>query len=76
MLFDKAPGEKAEIERAFGVMQQKYHNMRFVLVEDPAILPSEVAETAISSIIVLRQPLFTDFLGIYDNVVITQREDG
>jgi hypothetical protein len=39
LLFDKAPDEVAEIERAFGVMQNKYHNMRFVLVEDPAILP-------------------------------------
>jgi len=76
ILFDKAPSEVSELVSAFGVMQNKHPNIRFALVEDPTVLPEEVAYQAVSSIILYRHPIFEKLLGAFENVVINHREDG
>ena len=43
ILFDKAPSDVTELERALGVMQNKYPNFRFALVADQSVIPEEVA---------------------------------
>ena len=76
ILFDKAPSEVTELVRALGDMQNKYPHIRFALVEDPKVLPEEVAYQAVSSIILYRHPIFESLLGAFENVVINHREDG
>ena len=76
ILFDKAPSEVTELVRAFGDMQNKFLNIRFALVEDPSVLPEEVAYQAVSSIILYRHPIFEQLLGAFEDVVINHREDG
>ena len=65
----------AELERAFGVMQNKYPNLRFALVADPSVIPEEIAKQAVSSIILYRHPIFEPLLGAYEDVIISYRVD-
>jgi hypothetical protein len=75
ILFDKAPSDVTEIERAFGVMQNKYPNFRFALVSDPSVLPEDIAQQAVSSIILYRHPIFEPLLGAFEDVIISYRVD-
>jgi hypothetical protein len=75
ILFEKAPSEVLELDRAFGVMQNKFPSLRFALVEDPSILPESIVYGAVSSVILYRHPIFEPVLGAFENVVINYRED-
>jgi thiol-disulfide isomerase/thioredoxin len=75
ILFDKAPSDVGELERAFGVMQNKFPNFRFALVADPSVIPEEIAKQAVSSIILYRHPIFEPLLGAYEDVIISYRVD-
>ena len=57
-------------------MQNKFPEIRFALVENSTVLPEEIANSAVSSIILYRHPIFEQLLGTFENVVINHREDG
>ena len=41
-----------------------------------SVLPYEVAYYAVSSVVVLRHPIFEEYVGLLENVIITHLEDG
>jgi hypothetical protein len=57
-------------------MQVKNPLIKFVLVEDSAVMPMETVMTAVSPIVLIRHPIFEPHLGYFENVIIAHREDG
>jgi hypothetical protein len=57
-------------------MQIKNPLIKFVLVEDSAVMPMETVMTAVSPIVLIRHPIFEPHLGYFENVIIAYREDG
>ena len=47
-----------------------------ILVNDSSVLPEVVKSKAISSIIIIRHPIFEEFGGLVEDVIIHHLEDG
>jgi hypothetical protein len=57
------------------VIQERNPNLKIVLIEDIQVLPEQVREQVISSILVVRHPIFAEFVGIVENVIITHNRE-
>lgn len=57
------------------MIQERNPNLKIILIEDIQVLPEEIQEKVISSILVVRHPIFSEFVGIAENVIITHKRE-
>ena len=50
--------------------------MKIIVIDNSDILPKEIVTQAISPIIVMRHPIFEEYVGLYEDVVVPYRDDG
>jgi hypothetical protein len=76
LLYDRRPDEAEEIQRALTDIQARNPNIKIALVNDSSVIPENLVYGAISPIVVLRHPIFEDFVGLFHNVIINHKDDG
>lgn len=76
IIYHKQQREAEEIIRALTVIQERNPNIKIALVNDSSVLPEAVKSKAISSIIIIRHPIFEEFGGLVEDVIIHHLEDG
>ena len=54
-----------QVESAMLDMQRQNPLIKFVIIEEAAVMPTEVVMTAISPIILVRHPIFESHLGFF-----------
>jgi len=75
LIFNRPNEEVVEITRAMTELQRRNPNIKFALVNNASIVPSEIAASDTSPIILFRHPIFEEFLGSYDNIIVAYRNE-
>lgn len=74
LTYAKSDEDVEEITRVLTLIQQRNPNIKVILVNEFKILPDSVIYGAASPVIVLRQPIFEEFIGMHEDVVVFYKD--
>jgi hypothetical protein len=74
LLYDKVPFVTEDVHRFLFTMQSKNPLLKFVIVEDKQVVPNEI-RNAVSPLVMVRHPVFAPLFGLFEDIVISYRED-
>ena len=75
LLYDKVPFVTEDVHRFLFTMQVKNPLLKFVFVEDWQIVPNDILRNAVSPLVMVRHPVFAPLFGLFEDIVISYRED-